>query len=85
MFLPRLVGEIGLLVDCRGLWGDQRARNYAHPGFFSAMTIADYRTARRGLTELHRGDVLASTEGELAQTGRMDGSAWWRVGFWRCG
>lgn len=77
MFLPRLVGEIGLLVDCRGLWGDQRAKNYAHPGFFSAMISP--------ITGLHGGDLLASTEGELAQTGLMDGSAWWRVGFWRCG
>ena len=69
MFLPRLVGEIGLLVDCRGLWGDQRAKNYAHPGFFSAMISP--------ITRLHGGDLLASTEGELAQTGRMDLPKWW--------
>ena len=57
MFLPRLVGEIGLLVDCRGLWGDQRAKNHAHPGFFSAMISP--------ITGLHGGDLLASTEGDL--------------------
>ena len=63
MFLPRLVGEIGLLVDCRGLWGDQRAKNYAHPGFFSAMVSP--------ITGLHGGDLLACTEGGLAgQHGR---------------
>ena len=57
MFLPRLVGEIGLLVDCRGLWGDQRAKNYAHPGFFSAMISP--------ITGLHGGDSLNRTD-ELA-------------------
>ena len=54
-------------------------------GLFLGDDIADYQTARRGLAGLHEGDLLASTEGELAQTGLMDGSAWWRVGFWRCG
>ena len=76
MFLPRLVGEIGLLVDCRGLWGDQRAKNYAHPGFFSAMIspITGLHGGNKGfwgffstmispITGLHGGDSLSCTEG----------------------